>query len=100
MRNFGTDKPDFMAFTVEGSDKVYKMPLGTSMPFAFRLQYQAALAEEDQMKQELMLEQFQYDYLAKCMGKKAVESLSMATVQGIFQAWLEESADNGATPGE
>ena len=100
MRNFGTDKPEFMTFTIDGSDKVHKMPLGTSMPFAFRLQYQAALAETDQMKQELMLEQFQHDYLVKYLGKKTVESLTMATVQGIFQAWLEESADNGATPGE
>ena len=100
MRNFGTDKPEFMEFTLDGGDKVYKLPLGQSLPFPLRLQYQEALAETDQMKQELMLEQFQHDFLAKYMGKKAVESLTMATVQEICQAWLEESADNGATPGE
>lgn len=100
MRNFGTDKPEFMSFTLDEKKKVYKLPLGAALPFQLRLQYQEALAEADEMRQELLLEQFQRDFLARYMGVETVGELPMATIQEICQAWLEESADLGATPGE
>ena len=100
MRNFGTDKPKFMSFTLDGKKKVYELPLGASLPFNLRLQYQEALAETDEMRQELLLEKFQRDFLARYMSAEVVNELPMSTIQDICQAWLEESADLGATPGE
>ena len=100
MRHFGTDKPEMMSFTLAGSDKVHALPLGTSLPFRLRIQMQEAFSEPDEMTRELLVERWQRDFLTLYLGEDTVASMTMADVQEVYQAWLEESSAVGAEAGE
>lgn len=86
MRQFTTDAPEFFSFQLEGSDKVYKIPLAASMPVKVLLSIDGSL-------------QSQMAMLEKYMGDAAGE-LSASTVGEILKAWSQASKDQGASVGE
>ena len=94
MRKFGTDKPEFLVFQLEGSEKIYKLPLSASMPAAQLLAMQEAYSKGTESAFK-----FQIEFLRKNIGKIA-DTLTAATVGEIFTAWSEESGKQGAEPGE
>ena len=94
MRKFGTDKPEFMAFTLGDAKKVYKIPLAASMPADAILKLQEAYNEG-----AAAAFRYQLDLLRKYMGD-AVEKLTAGDISDIYKAWEEESGTQGAEPGE
>ena len=90
MRKFGTDKPEFMAFTLGDAKKVYKMPLAASMPadaiLGLQEAYNAGSAEAFRYQIELLRK-----YIGDAAGK-----LTAGDIGDIFRAWEEESAGQGA----
>ena len=100
MRQFGTDAPEFLAFTLGKSKTVHKLPLGTSMPFEVALRFAEIAAIEDPDTQNLEMLHFQKELLDRYVGE-AAKDLTTAQVQEIFEAWAEEGQDaNGVTQGE
>lgn len=91
MRTFGNDAPEFMAFKLNGSEKVYKMPLASSMPMTVLLELSEAAA-----KGGSTVLRYQLDLLRRYIGAKADE-LTAQDVADIFAAWNEESASTGAS---
>ena len=89
MRTFSNDAPEFFAFKIEGSKKMYKIPLAASLT----TKQIRGLDEsgENYYKQVEWLRQFVGDL---------VDDLTPNTVVDIIKAWSQESKDNGASPGE
>jgi hypothetical protein len=100
MLNFGKTKPTTMEFTLGDSEQVHSLPLGASIPFDLRVKLAEAMAEPDDARREYLTECFQMELMRRYIDAEAVEALTMEHVQEIYAAWLEESAKNGATPGE
>ena len=98
MRKFGNDAPEFMSFTLGNSKKVHKMPLAASMPMSVAVRF-AEIAALDDDAQGAESARLQLDLLRRYIGEEADE-LTSAQVAEIFNAWAEESNDQGATPGE
>lgn len=94
MRNFGTDAPEFMAFTLGDSDEVYKLPLAASMPMTMLLEMQEAASKGDAEALK-----YQFDLLHRYLGERA-DTLTVGEVRDIYAAWNEESVKQGATVGE
>jgi hypothetical protein len=92
MRKFGTDAPEFLSFTLGDDDTVYNLPLAASLPMSTLLDLQEAAAKGE-------AERYQLELLRTYIGDK-VDSLTVADVTAIYQAWNEESAKQGATAGE
>lgn len=86
MRKFGS-KSETFRFQVEGSDKTYEVPLGTSLPVG------DLIAMEDGTLRS------QVEVLRKYAGED-VDGFSAGLVRDILNAWAEESTENGASPGE
>lgn len=86
MRRFRADKPEFFAFQIEDSEKVYKIPLAQYIPFPVL---------------KLIDEGFkgQYELLMKYMGDD-IEDIPSGMVSDIIKAWNDASKDQGASPGE
>ena len=99
MRQFGTDKPEFLSFTLGKSKTIHKLPLGTSLPFEYALRFAEIAAMEDEEKQGLASLQFQKELLDRYIGE-AAKDLTTAQVQEIFEAWSEEGSKTGVTQGE
>lgn len=93
MRKFGTDAPEFMAFTLGESEKVYKIPLAASLPV------QVLINMNKSMKDEASMMEVQLDFLRKYIGD-AADTLTAGDVGAIWKAWSEESTKQGATVGE
>ena len=91
MRTFGKDSPEFMAFKLGDSEKVYKMPLASSIPMSELLELSEAAA-----KGGSHILRCQLELLRKYIGKKADE-LTAQDVADIFAAWNDESAGTGAS---
>lgn len=89
MRTFGNDSPEFMAFKIEGNEKVYKIPLAGSMTNKEIIQFEET--DGDYKKQ--------LEWLRQYIGN-AVDDLTAATTGEILHAWAAESKEQGATPGE
>lgn len=90
MRRFGTDKPEFFSFQLGDSDEVYKIPLAASMPNSVLLKMDEAGDGSYKM---------QLDMLRQYIGD-IVDDLTPGTTRDILLAWQEESAKQGAEPGE
>lgn len=95
MRKFGTDKPEFMAFTMGEAKKVYKIPLSASMLAEELVELQEAYNEGD-----AAVLRYQLKLLKKYMGDSAADKLTTGDMKKIFDAWAEESTKQGAEPGE
>lgn len=89
MRKFSTDAPEFFAFQIEGSKKVYKIPLATSMTNEELFAFEDTNGEYRK----------QVEWLSKYMGD-AVNHITAGETGNIIKAWAEESKDQGATTGE
>ena len=86
MRTFGTDKPEFFIFQIEGSEEVYKIPLAASMPSKILLDLRGDFESQIEM-------------LRKYMGD-IVDDIPATTLSEILKAWSEESRGQGASVGE
>lgn len=94
MRKFGTDAPQFMEFTLGGSEKVYSIPLAASMPMDTLIELQEAAAKGGPESLR-----FQMELLRRYIGD-AADTLTAGAMTEIYSAWNEESAKTGATLGE
>lgn len=94
MRKFGKDKPELMNFTLGDSKKVYSIPLAASMPATLILEMQKAYKEG-----EVEAFEFQIKLLKKYIGD-AADELTAGEVRDIFDAWAEDSKEQGAEVGE
>jgi len=94
MRKFGNDKPELMSFTLGSGKKVYNIPLAASMPATLILKMQKAYQDG-----EIAAFEFQLDILKKYIGN-AADDLTAGDVRDIFNAWTEDSKDQGAEVGE
>ena len=92
MRKFGKEAAKVFEFQIEGSEKVYAIPLAASLPSAELLK----LREADEKGEGFLA---QREMLRKYMGD-IVDNLSVATLGEIFKAWAEESTAQGEDPGE
>ena len=100
MRQFGTDAPAFMSFTLGKSKTVYKLPLAASLPFQYTLRFAEIAAIEDLEEQTLATLRFQKELLDRYIGEKAAD-LTTDQVRQIFEAWAEEGeTSTGVTQGE
>lgn len=93
MRKFGKDKPELMKFQIEGSDKVYTMPLAASLPAAYLIEMSEA--EGDDVKAF----KFMYKLLKQYMGDDA-DNLTASELRDITTAWNQDSEKQGAKVGE
>lgn len=93
MRKFGKDKPELMKFQLEGSEKVYTMPLASSMPANVLIEM-SEIGDDD-----TKMFKFQYELLKRYIGE-AVEDLTAGDIGNIMNAWYTESSDQGAEVGE
>ncbi len=86
MRRFRTDKPEFFAFQIEDSEKVYKIPLAAHIPYPVL---------------KLIDNGFegQYELLRKYMGDD-IDDIPTGMVSDIIKAWNDASKEQGASPGE
>ena len=94
MRKFGTDAPEFMEFTLGGSENVYRMPLAASMPMDTLIELQEATAKGGAESLR-----FQMNLLRRYIGD-AADTLTASAMTEIYTAWNEESAKVGADAGE
>lgn len=94
MRKFGTDKQEFMAFTLGNAKKEYKLPLAASMPADELLELYAAYQEGEREAFESQMK-----LLHRYIGD-AASKLTAGDVRDIFEAWTEDSGEQGAEPGE
>ena len=99
MRNFATDKPVMMEFTLGNSKKVYGLPLATSMPVPL-LNKMSAISELPKEQQESASVSVEYEVLRHYIGD-AADTLTASQIGEIFAAWFEESAgEAGVSVGE
>ena len=91
MRTFGEEKKYF-EFALEGDDKVYKIPLAQYIPMASVLMMREADKRDDSLIGQTNL-------LRRYMGD-VVDEISSSMVANIINAWVDASADAGASPGE
>ena len=89
MRSFSNDAPEFFVFKIEGSKKIYKIPVAASLNNKQLVELQEA--SEDYAKQ--------LDWLRQFIGS-AADELTPKTTTDILQAWAQASRDSGASPGE
>lgn len=100
MRQFGTDAPQFLSFTLGKAKTVHKLPLGTSLPFELTVRFAEIAAIEEAEQQNLEMLRFQKELLDRYVGEAAA-NLTTAQVQEIFEAWAEEGQEaNGVSQGE
>ena len=92
MRTFGEIKKYF-EFQLEGDDKVYKIPLASSMPAATILMLRDADKRGEGFEAQLTM-------LKRYIGEELVNELSVDMADSILKAWGEESAEQGASAGE
>lgn len=92
MRKFGKEAAKVFEFLLEGSEKIYGIPLAASLPSGELFDLQKA--EE---KGEGFLAQ--REMLRKYMGD-IVDELTVTTLEDILKAWAEESRAQGEDPGE
>lgn len=92
MRKFEKTKEVFFEFQIEGSKKVYKVPVAASMPITEMLY----LKEQDAKGKGL---EAQIEMLRKYMGD-VVDELTSEMVTEILREWAKESQDFGASVGE
>lgn len=91
MRQFGKAQT-FFEFQIEGSKKVYKIPIAASLPLTEILY----IKEMDAKGKGL---EAQVEMLRKYMGDD-VDELTSETVTEILRAWANESKEYGASVGE
>ena len=91
MRTFGEVK-EYFEFQLEGSEKIYQIPLAASLPASIMINMKNADKRDEGFEA-------QYEMLRKYMGDD-VEELSSSMATNILEAWAEESNENGASPGE
>lgn len=92
MRKFGKEAAKVFEFQIEGSEKIYKIPLAASLPSAELLELQKA----DEKGEGFFA---QREMLRKYMGD-IVDELTVSTLGDILKAWAEESTAQGEDPGE
>lgn len=92
MRTFGREEKKYFEFALEGNEKVYKIPLAAYMPIASILMMQEADRRDESLNGQVAM-------LRRYMGDD-VDELSPTMVADILNAWIDESAGNGASPGE
>ena len=89
MRSFANDAPEFLEFTFGDSDKVYKIPLASSMENKMIKDFNACGENYDK----------QVEWLRGIIGD-VVDQMTSKTVLQVMQAWFDESSANGAGVGE
>ena len=92
MRKFGAEARQYFEFQLEGSDKVYQIPLAASMPASTLLMLQNADRRGDGFEGQM-------EMLRRYMGDDA-EELTAGTASQILEAWALESTNQGASVGE
>ena len=100
MRNFSSDSPQFMAFTIGDSKEEYRLPLAASLPLNESIRFAdiSAIADEDARNAAAL--RFQYDLVVKYLGEGVADVITTAQMGEIFAAWVEESQAQGASAGE
>lgn len=84
-------EPRLFEFTIGGGEAVHSIPLAAYLPYGFM---RKLLEEKDG-------ERFAFALLDEfCPELNDDESLSLGTVQAIFDAWNEASKADGADAGE
>ena len=92
MRKFGSSEVNYFEFQIEGSEKVYRIPLAANMPFMILKKMNDTAGTGDSFIAQI-------DMLRKYMGD-VVDSLSAGVLSEILLAWSEESKNAGASVGE
>lgn len=92
MRTFGEVKKYF-EFQIEGDEKIYKIPLASSLPNAMMQMMKEANDRGDGFSAQLIM-------LKKYMGDELVDEMSVDMADAILQAWGEASTEQGASAGE
>ena len=92
MRNFGSSEVNYFEFQIEGSEKVYRIPLAANMPFMILKEMNDTAGTGDGFIAQI-------DMLRKYMGD-VVDDLSAGILSEILLAWSEESKNAGASVGE
>ncbi|MBQ9021559.1 MAG: hypothetical protein IJ113_06055 [Eggerthellaceae bacterium] len=100
MRNFGNDAPQFMSFTLGKDKTVYKLPLAASLPLSESIKFSDLAAMPDGEEKNAAAVKFQYDLVVKYLGEEVADLITVSQLGEIFGAWVEESQNQGATPGE
>ena len=83
-----------MVFQFVGDDQIYTMPLAASMPAKVILELQEAYkgGETEAFKGQM-------EVLRIYIGEK-VDELTAGEIRDVFNAWAEESSDQGTEVGE
>lgn len=92
MRKFGTEAAQYFDFQIEGSDKVYHIPLAVYMPASILLMMQDSDKRGDGFAGQMTM-------LRKYMGDDADE-LSAGMATQILTEWAEASQEAGVSAGE
>lgn len=99
MLNFGTDKQEYLEFTLGTSKKVHKLPLAASMPLKWAREFSALNGIVDEEERASMALDIETRMLTEYVGDKA-EDLPVSTVGEIFAAWGKANEEQGADLGE
>ena len=92
MRTFGMEKPETMQFQLEGSERVYEVPLSASLPYSELLKLSEANSDSEGFKTQV-------EMLRRYMGD-VVDEIQSGVLSEIMKAWAEESGTQGASVGE
>ena len=85
------DEQRMFEFKLEGSKKVYRIPLAAYLPYPFMRKM--LTVDSDQSFALALLHEF-------CPELENDESVSFGTVNAIFEAWQEASRNDGVEAGE
>jgi len=100
MRSFGKDTPEFFTFTIGDDEKIYKIPLATSVPHTTTLKFAEVAAIADPATNQYESLKLQHEFLRKYMGE-VVDTLTTKQENEIFEAWSAATKEEtGVTQGE
>ena len=100
MRTFGTDKPEFFTFKLEGFDETYSIPLMASLPVQLSSRFADIYEMGNPDDKNNAAFRLQVDILAKYLPADAMEAIDAATMGAIFDAYIDASSEQGAEAGE
>lgn len=100
MRTFGTDKPQFFRFKLEGFDEEYTTPLMASLPVQLSSRFADIYEMGNPDDKNNAAFRLQVDILAKYLPEEALDTIDAATMGAIFEAYIDASSEQGAEAGE
>ncbi len=89
MRTFSVKKTEYFKFQIEGNEKIYRIPLATSMTNRELLAFKKATGDYES----------QIEWLRGYIGD-AVDDLTPEQTGEIIRAWSKDTSEQGATVGE